>query len=120
MLLICGVIIFIWGLYDCKHQVRILRFGEDTIGIITKKGFGKSSKKSSSPSYYIRFECIIDSARYNLFKTVSKDEYDAFRIGQTYLVKYLPHKNPIDNTIILFNKPIMDDFNDIPNLELLY
>lgn len=119
VLLICGVIIIIWGLFDCKHQVRILQFGEDAIGIITKKGFGKSSKKSSSPSYYIRFECTIDSVKYNLFKTVSKDEYDAFLLGQAYLVKYLPHKNPINNSMILCNKPIMDKFNDVPNRKLL-
>lgn len=109
-LFICGVIAIIWGLYDSKHNSKILQYGEDTIGIVIEKGFGKSSKKSSSPSYFIRVECIIDSVKYKLFEPISKKGYDTIQVAQVYTVKYLPNKNPINNSITLFNKPIIYKF----------
>lgn len=116
-LLICGVIIIIWALYDSKHQVRILQFGDDAVGVVIEKGSGKSSKKTSSPTYYIRCKCIINSERYNFFENISKEGYDTIQVGQAYLVKYLPDKNPINNSMTLFNKPIK--FDDISNGKLL-
>lgn len=104
ILFICGVIAVAWALYDSKQQNRILQYGEDTIGIVIGKGSGKSSKKSSSPSYYIRVECIIDSVKYKLFEPISKEGYDTIQVGQTYTVKYLPNKNPINNSMTLFKK----------------
>ena len=117
-LLICGIIIIIWGLYHSNHNVKILQYGEDTFGIITGKGYGKTSKKSATPSYYVRFECVIDSVRYKMFEYVSKECYDTIQIAQIYSVKYLPDKNPKYNSMILFNKPIMaiNEFRNDSNI----
>ena len=116
-LLICGIIIIIWGLYHSNHNVKILQYS-DTFGIITGKGYGKTSKKSATPSYYVRFECVIDSVRYKMFEYVSKECYDTIQIAQIYSVKYLPDKNPKYNSMILFNKPIMaiNEFRNDSNI----
>ena len=105
-LLVCGIIIIIWGLYHSNHQVKILQYGENALGIIIGKGYGKTSKKSASSSYYVRFECVIDSVRYNMIENISKEGYDTIQIGQTYIVKYLSGKNPVNNSKILLNRSI--------------
>lgn len=110
-LLICAIIAPIWALIDYQHKTKILQYGEDTLGVVIGKGYGKSSKKSPSPVYFIRFECIIESERYNMTENISKEGYDTIQIGQAYTVKYLPDKNPIYNSMILFNKPVKDNVN---------
>lgn len=108
--LICLIIMLIWGFYEASYNVKILQYGEDAIGVITGKGYGKTTVKSPSPSYFIRFECVIESERYNMFEHVSKEAYDTVQIGQMYFIKYLPGKKPLsfpqNNYMILLNKPI--------------
>lgn len=106
VLLICGIIAAIWGVYQFNHQNKILNFGKDTTGLLIEKGLWKTSKKSASPSYFIRFECIIDSVKYNITENVSKEAYDTIKVGQKYVVKFLANTNPIYNTKILLNQPI--------------
>ena len=105
-LLACTIVALIWGLISYQHKTKILQYGEDTLGVVINKGYGKSSKKSPSPVYFIRFECIIDYKRYNMTENISKEGYDTIQIGQVYTVKYLPNRNPIYNSMILFNRPI--------------
>lgn len=110
VLLICGIIALIWGIYSAQHESIILQYGDETVGLVIEKLYGKTSKKSSTPSYYIRYECFIDSTRYQLLTSISKTGYDTINVGQEYVVRYLPDKNPIYNSKILFNKPIRANY----------
>lgn len=116
ILLGCVVVASIWALINYQDKVKILQYGEDTYGVVIGKEYGKTSKKSVTPSYYIRFECFIDSVKYNMIENISKEGYDTIQIGQVYVVKYLRSKNPIYNSMILFNKPVTR--GNVPNREL--
>lgn len=112
VLLSCAIIAPIWALLNYQHKVKILQYGENAYGVVIGKSYGKTSKKSVTPSYYIRFECFIDSVRYNMIENISKEGYDTTQIGQIYVVKYLFGKNPIYNSMILFNKPVTSNISN--------